>query len=133
MKKKLLWCDWALVVVGLLMLASGIQLEVLAGAEAWAVWAHVVVGVLFSFLVCWHVWLHFRWSNWFARFQKLKKPVTRILWYLFLLTFLLGLAAFIHWLNGGGHSPLGGIHGKVGFVMIAVAAGHTLKRRARLT
>lgn len=74
------------------------------------------------------VFLHFKRSNWFAKFQKLKKPATRILWYLYCLMLVLGIAAFIHWIISCHHSPLGGIHGKIGFIMIAFAIGHTVKR-----
>lgn len=126
--KKLKVCNWGLLVSGLLILASAIQLEATGSRGVAPVWIHVAVAAVFSLLVLWHVFLHFKRSNWFAKFQKLKKPATRILWYLYCLMLVLGIAAFIHWITSCHHSPLGGIHGKIGFIMIAFAIGHTVKR-----
>lgn len=88
---------------------------------------HVVVALPFMCLIIRHIYLHFQWKKWLTKFSKLKGP-TRILWWLYLLTFLSGIATFIHWLIENEHSPLGGIHGKIGFLMIAFAIGHTIKR-----
>ncbi|MBO4966041.1 MAG: hypothetical protein J6C81_07240 [Muribaculaceae bacterium] len=67
-------------------------------------------------------------GNWFRKFSKIKSPVTRILWWLFLITVLSAIVALVHWLGTYAHSPVGGVHGKIGFLMIAVAIGHTIKR-----
>ncbi len=126
--QKLKFCNWSLLVFCLGIFASGIQLEATGSRGIGAVWVHVFVGLVFSGLVFWHVYLHFKRGNWFKRFQKLKKPVTRILWYLFLLTLFLGVAAFIRWLSFQGHSVLGGVHGKIGFIMMMFAIAHLIKR-----
>lgn len=66
--------------------------------------------------------------NWFSRFAKNRNKGTRILWWVLLLTVATGVAATVVWLVDGGHTPLGGIHGKIGFLMVLAgiihAAGH---------
>lgn len=126
--QKLKLCNWTLLIFSVLILASAIQLEASGSRGIVPVWLHVVLGIIFSALVIVHVYLHFKWKNWFVRFNKLKKPVTRILWYLFLATLITGIATFVHWLVTWQHSVLGGVHGKIGFVMMAVAIGHIIKR-----
>lgn len=125
---KLKICNWSLLTVTIFLLVSAFQLELTGSSGIFPVWIHVAVGSIFSILVLIHVYLHFKKSNWFAKFQRLKKPVTQILWYLFLLTDLLGLIAFARWLVSNQHSVLGGVHGKIGFLMLAVAIGHIIKR-----
>ncbi|MDE7426665.1 MAG: hypothetical protein K2M79_02545 [Muribaculaceae bacterium] len=125
--QKLKICDWVLAVLLPLVLASSIQLEVTSNSGFSPVIFHIIVAVPFMSLVIWHIYLHFQWKRWLAKFSKLKAP-TRILWWLYLITFISGIASFIHWLIEGVHGPLGGIHGKIGFLMIAFAVGHTVKR-----
>lgn len=130
MKKaaKLKLCNWSLLISAILILASAIQLEAIHSGNRFWVWIHVAIGMVFSALVYIHIHLHFGSSNWFARFSKLKSVVTRILWWLMLLTVASGVTAFVHWLISQEHSPICGVHGKIGFLMILIAAGHTLKR-----
>lgn len=130
MKKasKLKLCNWALLIAAPIILASGIQLEATGGRDISSVWFHIVAGTAFCILAIWHISLNINGSNWFRKFQKLKSPVTRILWWLFLLTVISAIFAFCHWIGSYLHSPVGGIHGKLGFAMIAVAIGHTVKR-----
>lgn len=54
----------------ILMLASGMQLEATAGSYAWSVWVHIVFGTLLTVLSICHIYLHYRFSNWFVRFAK---------------------------------------------------------------
>lgn len=126
--RKLKICNWSLLVSAILILVSSIQLEATGSRGEISVWIHIILALVFTFLAGWHIWLHFGWSDWFVRFHKIRKPVTRILWYLLLLTVILGVAATIMWIGSQTHSPLGGVHGKVGFLMILVAIGHTVKR-----
>ena len=91
-------CNWSLLIASVMMLASSIQLEATRSRSALFVGIHVFIGLIFCVLVLSHVYLHFKVSNWFLKFNKLKKTVTRILWYIFLLTIILGLATLIHWL-----------------------------------
>ena len=120
-------CDWTLAVLLPIVLASSILLEATSSRGFFLVIFHIIVALSFLCLVVWHIYLHFQWEKWFAKFSKLIVP-TRILWYLYILTFLSGIATFIHWLIENEHSPLGGVHGKIGFLMIAFAVGHIIKR-----
>lgn len=126
---KLRLCDWTLVILTMSILISGIQLEILhRGNNVWR-WVHIVIAIIFMLLCVWHIWLHFRKSNWFKRFHKQKSTVTEILWWISLLTFLSGMIAFVHMLSDEVHSVVGGIHGKLGFLMVIFIIAHALKRR----
>ena len=120
-------CDWTLAVMLPVVLASGIQLEATSSGGIISVVLHVVVSVTFMCLIIRHIYLLFQWKKWLTKFSKLKVP-TRILWWLYVATFATGIATLIHWLIANTHTPLGGIHGKIGFLMIAFAIGHTLRR-----
>ncbi len=126
--KKLKICNWTLLIFGILILSSGIQLEATGSSGILPVWIHVIIGLIFSGLVFFHIYLHFKWKNWFSMFNKIKSRVTRILWYAYVITFVLGVIAWIRWMAVGQHSVLGGVHGKIGFIFIALAIGHTVKR-----
>ncbi|MDE6497441.1 MAG: hypothetical protein K2L21_02145 [Muribaculaceae bacterium] len=121
-------CNRLLLLLTAAMLASGIQLEASDCEVSLAVYVHIAVGLVFFSLVARHIYLHFGRSNWFARFSKQKNHYTRVLWWVTLAAFISGTAACLHWLASPEHSPLGGIHGKIGFVMILLAAGHIIKR-----
>lgn len=131
-KNRLKVCNRSLGIVLLLILASGIQLEATAGRHAWSVWAHVVLGVTLCALSFYHIYLHYKKSNWFARFAKNPNKSTSILWWTFLLTAASGVAATAEWIAGG-HTPVGGVHGKIGFLMVIVGivhvAGHIRKKK----
>ncbi|MDE6543932.1 MAG: hypothetical protein K2K76_08195 [Muribaculaceae bacterium] len=129
MKKaqKIKICDWTLAILLPIVLASSIQLEATSSSGIFPVIFHIIVAPLFMCLIVWHIYLHFQWKKWLTKISKLKVP-TRILWWLYILTFISGIATFLHWLIENGHSALGGVHGKIGFLMIAFAIGHTIKR-----
>lgn len=120
-------CNRILGLTLILMLASGIQLEATSGQYAWIVWPHIVLGILFTALCALHIYLHYRRSNWFARFARNRNTITRILLWTFLLTALTGLAATILWLGTNQHSHLGAIHGKIGFLMVLLSLIHALR------
>lgn len=124
---KLKLCNRCLGAVLLIMLASGIQLEATAGRYIWSVWAHIIFGTLLIALSLYHIFLHYKSSNWFSRFSKNRNITTRILWWTFLLTAISGIAATVIWLNGHLHSHLGAVHGKIGFLMVLVAILHHTK------
>ena len=125
--QKLKICDWTLAILLPIVLISSIQLEATSSRGFFPVIFHIIVALPFMSLVVWHISLHFQWKKWLTKFSKLKVP-TRILWWLYILTFISGVATFIHWIIENEHSPLGGVHGKIGFLMIAFAIGHTIKR-----
>lgn len=122
-------CDKALGIVLVVMLASGIQLEATSGRFAWSVWAHIVLGIILTVLSLWHIYLHYRWSDWFARFRKNRNRATRILWWVFLVAASTGMIATVVWLVGHDHSHIGAIHGKIGFLMVIVSIIHAVGRR----
>lgn len=130
MKKssKLKLCNRALLIAAPLMLASSIQLEATGSRETTAVWLHLLVGTVFFALAGWHLYLHFGRQNWLKRFRTLKSRVTKILTILALLTLVSGVATAAHWAGTFTHSGIGALHGKIGFLMLALAIGHTIKR-----
>lgn len=130
MKKaqKLRLCNWLLLVLVPIVLASSIQLEVTGSSDPAFVWLHVIVTLPFIALAVWHISINLKWGNWFSKFAKMKNPVTRVLWWLLLLTAVSAIITLTHWLGTQEHSPLGGLHGKLGLAMVIIAIGHTLKR-----
>lgn len=124
---KLKVCDWMLLMFTAAILASGIQLEVTGSGYVSWVWVHIALGAVFMALGAWHVYLHFGSSNWFSRFHKLRSPVTRILWLVSVLTLITAAIAAVHWLGNFTHSPVGGVHGKLGFLMIILCICHIIK------
>lgn len=120
-------CNRTLGITLLLMLVTGIQLETTSGRYPWSVWVHIILGILLAVLSLYHIYLHYRRSNWFARFATNRNASTRILWWVFLLTAVTGIASTISWLADNQHTPLGGVHGKIGFLMVIVAIIHAVR------
>lgn len=129
MKKitKLRVCDWLLAVIATLMLVSSIQLEGWWLGMAF-IWIHIALGIMFFTLIGWHLQLHFNWQNWFVRLRQQKSHVTKWLAAFGVLTLLSALVATVHMFMTWHHSSIGGWHGKIGFVFIALAIGHMIKR-----
>ncbi len=127
--RRLKVCNRSLGIVLILMLVSGIQLEATSGRHVWSVWVHIALGIILTVLLLYHIYLHYKSGNWFARFAKNKNTVTRVLWWVFLLTAATGFAATAIWIAGQHHSPLGGIHGKIGFLMFIVSAIHVISHK----
>ncbi len=130
MKKitKLKICDWNLLILTIAILISGVQLEATHSNGLTSVWIHIIVGLLFIGMAVYHILLHFGFCNWFVKFHNLKSQFTRILWWISLLTLITGIIALIHWLATFNHAPIGGVHGKLGFLMIFLLTGHIIKR-----
>lgn len=126
--KKLRLCDWMLVFATTFILASSLQLEVTDSRSIAWVLIHMIVGSLFFVNIVWHLYLHFAWKSWIQRLLKQKSPVTRWLTVFALFTLISALVALFHWIGSYTHSQVGAIHGKIGFVFIALAIGHTVKR-----
>lgn len=125
--KRLKICNRLLGLTLILILASGLHLEVTSGRYAWSVWVHIVLGLVLTALAFYHIYLHYRKANWFARFAKNRNTTTRVLWWVFLLTAVSGLAATVGWVGDNVHSPLGAVHGKIGFLMVIVAIVHVAR------
>lgn len=130
LEKQLLRTNTALLVVALLATASSVQLELLHGrafcgiANAVWVWIHVVLCVCFLALSAHHLCLHLRQRRRSAKGARgrLAKS-SRLLAVAFLIVLLSGLLAAGHFI-GGGHTTIGGVHGKLGFVAIILLVGH---------
>lgn len=124
---KLKVCDGWLGRILILILASGIQLEVTSGRYAWSVWVHIVLGIILTVLSYYHIYLHYRIGNWFSRFSKNKNVITKILWWVFLTTAVTGIIATIIWIGDNDHSHLGAVHGKIGFLMVLFGIIHSVR------
>lgn len=124
---KLRVCNKTLECVLVMILVSGIQLEATSGRYAWSVWAHVGLGIVLTLLSLYHIYMHYKSGNWFARFAKNRNKVTRILWWIFLLAAVSGFAATFIWLDGNNHSHLGAVHGKIGFLMVIFGTIHAVR------
>ena len=130
MKKiiKLTLCNWNLLIASGAVLISGIQLELIHCSSRLSVWLHIIIGLLFMGLVGAHIFLHFGKSDWFAKFNHIKSRTTRIMWWTTIITLITGLATSVRWIVTNAHSPLGGIHGKLGFLMIILSIFHIVNR-----
>ena len=129
-RQQLKFCDWTLLFLMIVTLASSIQLEASDNRSTTFVWLHGIIASVFIGFVVYHIKLHFGWNRWFFKFSKLKSSVTRLLWWISLITIISAIVALIHWITTFTHSPIGGVHGKIGFFMILVAIIHTKKRTA---
>lgn len=79
-------------------------------------------------LTAWHVWLN--WNSvdkWYHRFRQHKSKEFKWTACTFLLTALSGLVAVPVWFLHG-HTGIGGVHGKIGFVCAAFMLGHIVRR-----
>lgn len=121
-------CDWSLLILTIAILISGIQLEATHSSGLASVWIHIITGLLFTCSVIYHIYLHFGYSNWFIKIHKQRNQLTRILWWVSLITLISGIIASVHWLTAFSHAPVGGVHGKFGFLMIILSVGHIMKR-----
>lgn len=126
--EKLKLCDWMLIFATAFILASGIQLEATDSRNIIWILIHMIIGSLFFAYIVWHLYLHFGWKSWVQRLRKQKSPVTRWLAIFALLTIISTFVTLFHWIGTYTHSPIGGIHGKIGFVFLIIAIGHTVKR-----
>ena len=128
-------CNWSLLVLATLILVSGIQMEASFGADflgiSFPVYMvfHVLVALLMTAAVIWHIWLHFSWKEWVKRFSSLKRTDTKILAVMSALALVSGIAALLVLLfNGMQHNGVGGVHGKIGFGFVALGIYHIIRR-----
>ena len=128
-------CNWSLLVLVILMLASGIQMEASFGADFLGIpfpvymFVHVVIAIMMTAAVIWHIWLHFSWKEWVKRFSSLKRTDTKILAVVAVLVLVSGIVALIVLLfNGMQHGTVGGVHGKIGFGFVTLGIYHIIRR-----
>ena len=134
--EKLRLCNWTLLVLLFPLTITSVVLEA-SGGEAVGgvdfgvlVWLHVVFAVLMFGFVGFHLYLHLGTNGWRSKISKLKSGVTRNLIKIAALMVVLSVATLVVWCICGRHTTLGGIHGKIGFLFLIIAIGHTLKRKA---
>lgn len=126
---KLRTCNRLLAALALLILASGIQLEIISGNGSLWIWLHIIGGILFYWLMARHLHLHFGtrmhlYKNWCS-----KRKGNAWLAATGALTLLSGIIATIHWAIQPEHSKIGAVHGKTGFLFIGLAVWHMAQRR----
>ena len=112
----------------IVMLGSSIQLEITYGSLHFWVWIHIVLGILFSSLVAWHLQLHYQWRNWLRPLWKQKSPDMKWLTVIGILTLVTALMATTGWFVSPEHSKVGAIHGKFGFLFVALVVWHIIRR-----
>lgn len=132
---KLKICNISLLVITPAVLATSIILEASHGESVlglkFNVWViiHLVTVLAMTGLVCWH--LRMNWgkiSGWVKKFAGKASGASKALAILIALTALTGLASVPQWLIHG-HSPIGEVHGKIGFLFILIAIIHTIRHR----
>ncbi|MGL4805395.1 MAG: 4Fe-4S dicluster domain-containing protein [Bacteroidales bacterium] len=121
-----------IIIIGVPTIGSSVILE-LAGGKTFMslpfnnwVWLHLISVLLFSIIICLHIFIHWkdiRFYNW-----KYKSKITKWLTYLWILTGLSGIPATILFISDHTHNPVGGIHGKFGILLILFALFHIRKR-----
>lgn len=126
--KKLKICDVSLLVAASVMLVSSVQLEVLSGEGLLWVWMHVAVGAVFLVLIGWHLRLHSPWKRWDSLLWKGKPAPMKWLTAAGLLTLVTAVPATAGWIASPVHSKIGAVHGKFGFLFVALAMWHTARR-----
>lgn len=123
---KLKTCDWLLLIITVLVLGSSIQLEATGSSSSLWVWLHIGVCGAFMGLICWHVYLHFRWKNWGKRLLG-RRGVMRWLSIFGILVLLTAIIATVRWCATSVHSGIGGVHGKIGFVFLVFVIIHIVR------
>lgn len=124
-------CNHALLALVLPVLASSVILEASHGNPVfhlpfnfWVI-LHIIAVTVMSCLVIWHLRLNWgKVTEWKRKFSSKASRVSKTLCILIAATSLTGLAAIPQWLLHG-HSTLGGVHGKIGFLFLIIAIFHT--------
>lgn len=131
--KKIRLCDLLLMPVALLVLLSSIQMEACGGKgllglpfSTW-MYLHCIFGTLMFVLVIEHLYLHFGKSNWLTKVKGLKRQTKRLCT-IFAILFAISVVVFVRIIVLTAHSPIGAVHGKIGFLFMLFCIGHTAKR-----
>lgn len=126
-------CNLLLMTFAVLMLASSIQMETCRGEGLWGfsfstmMYLHCILGTLMLILVVTHLYLHFGNKNWSTKVKGLKRQ-TKWLCVIFAIQFFISIIAFIRIMILTAHSPIGAVHGKIGFLFLFLCITHTAKR-----
>ena len=119
--------------IALLVLLSSIQMEACGGKGLFglpfATWMylHCILGILMFTLVIEHLYLHFGKRNWLTKVKGLKMQ-TKWLCTIFAILLAISVVTFVRIIVLTAHSPIGAVHGKIGFLFILFCIGHTAKR-----
>jgi len=138
MRKNTLYIiDIVLTVLAILALGTSVLLEILGGESlGWLqfrslVLMHVILSLSLLVMSYIHIREHFNKQMVFSGlFSKLKRH-TKWLFVLSLITLVTGIVSTFVYFNHG-HTPVGGVHGKIAFLAIAFMAGHLIKRIGRM-
>jgi len=138
MKKQSLYIiDVILSIMLIIVLASSIVNEILGGSSLGCIsnmsvtLFHIVVCLILMSLVFIHIKAHYgNLSRWLTCLKK-GKMQNRVIFVLCTITLLSGIAATVLFFSHG-HTPLGGIHGKVGLVALAFMIFHLVKRLSNM-
>jgi len=129
MKKitKLQMCNWSLLLLTVIMFASGLQLEINNTCERLWAWLHIALGLLYIGMIIWHISLHVTVATGNHKKHSDGSKGIGVVGLFFVLTFISGIVAMVHWIGSYFHSTLGGIHGKIGFIFIIFVLWHIHK------
>lgn len=125
-------CNATLMIVAIFMLISSIQMEALAGDSLFGIsfetltFIHAGIGMLMFALVVWHLYLHFGDLSWIKKLQKSPR-LTKSLAIFGAITLSSGIFILAYMLTYFEHNLVGAIHGKIGFVFIALCGIHIYK------
>lgn len=95
--KKLEICNWTLLIIYILILASSLQLEIAGNASMLRVILHLIVATSFLAVIIWHIHLHFRWNNFRRVFKGKKKGIIKWMSIFGLLVIISAVIATIDW------------------------------------
>ncbi|MGM9746542.1 MAG: hypothetical protein ACI30H_06265 [Paludibacteraceae bacterium] len=88
---------------------------------------HLAICLPMLLFVCVHLWANCgNVTQWFSKIRR-QRWQTQLLFGFSVLTFVSGIAATVVYFSHG-HTPVGGIHGKLGFVALALMIWHTYRR-----
>lgn len=125
-------CNASLMIVAIFMLISSIEMEALAGDSLRGIsfetltFIHAGIGIVMFSLVAWHLYLHFGDLGWITKLQKSPR-LTKTLAIFGALTLSSGIFILAYMLTYFEHNLVGAIHGKIGFVFIALCVIHIYK------
>lgn len=128
-RTKMKCADWSLLATTIFVLISSVQLEATGSISALWVWLHIVISLIFLSLICWHIYLHFKWNKWKQRLFDKRRGVVRWMSICGLCVILSACAATIHWIVTNAHNGIGGVHGKIGFIFLVLIIIHIIRHR----
>lgn len=120
-------CNASLMIVATLMLISSIQMETLSGDDLLGIpftsltFIYAGIGMLMFGIVSWHLYLHFGNFGWFAKLGKSPR-LAKFMAIFGAVTLASGIFILAYMLTYFEHNLVGAIHGKIGFVFIALCA-----------